>query len=353
MGEHRSPAGPGPQPSDGRWPRLKRSHFFPAVVISLIVAALAGLFVGAYSWAMANPVPHRIPVAVTGESPEGERFVRALENALGTSLVLHPYPSYGTARAAVDAQRDFAILQRHATGVEVDVASAAGASVARVLSQSAPQVGRALGIPVQVRDLKPLPATDPQGLAIFYVSLGSIILGFVGAVQLGVHAKALNPAERIAFTAGYAVLGGLSICAMIDWVLGVLRLPFIESWAICVFTMFTSGMIYTAFHTFFGRWALLPTWLLLVVLGNPSSGGAVAWPLLPPVLGFLGRFLPPGASVSAQRNAIYFHHNQHLEHFVVLAAWCLAGTLAFLVWREHHPAFLVWCERHSGGRETG
>jgi hypothetical protein len=310
---------------------------------SLLVAALAGLFVGAYSWAMADPVPHRIPVAVTGASDQGERLVTALENALGTSLELRQYPTYEAARASVDTQRDFAILQRRATGVEVDVASAAGASVARVLSQSAPQVGGALGIPVEVRDIKPLPVTDPQGIAIFYVSLGSIILGFIGAVQLGVNAKALNPAERIAFTAGYALLGGLFICAMIDWVLGVLPLPFAQSWAICAFAMLTSGMIYVAFNTFLGRWAVLPTWLLMVVLGNPSSGGAVAWPLLPPVLGFLGRFLPPGASVSALRNAIYFHDHQHAEPYIVLAAWCLASTMVFLIWRQHHP----------GGRPTG
>ncbi|MFI9273336.1 ABC transporter permease [Kitasatospora sp. NPDC052896] len=343
MGEQRSAAA-GPQPSggDGR-PRPTCSPFVPAAVVSLIVGALAGLFVGAYSWAMAHPVPHRIPVAVTGGAAGGERFVNALEHALGTSLVLHRYPDYGSARAAVDAQRDFAILQQNASGTQVDVASAAGASVARVLGQSAPRVGGELGIPVEVRDVKPLPDTDPQGLAVFYVSLGSNILGLVGAIQLGVHAKSLEPAERIAFTALYALLGGLSICAMIGGVLGVLRLPFVQSWAICALTMFTSGAIYTAFQTFFGRWALLPAWLLLVVLGNPSSGGAVAWPLLPPVLGFLGRFLPPGASVNAQRNAIYFHHNQHLEPYVVLAAWCLAATLLFVVWRERHP----------GGRDTG
>ncbi|MGV9247199.1 ABC transporter permease [Streptomyces sp. NPDC003710] len=338
MAEHRSPADPRRQPTpQGRRSRLASSRFLPAVVISLVVAALAGLFVGAYSWAMANPVPHRIPVAVTGGSVKGERFVSALEDKLSTSLALHPYSDYGTARAAVDAQREFAILQRRPTGVEVDVASAAGASVARVLGQGAPAVGRALGIPVQVRDVKPLPATDPQGLAVFYITLGSTILGFVGAIQLGVHALALRPAERIAVTAGYAVLGGLSICAMSDWVLGVVRLPFPESWGICALTMFTAGMIFTAFHTFLGRWALVPTWVLLVILGNPSSGGAVAWPLLPPVLGFVGRFLPPGASVSAQRNAIYFPHHQHIEPYVVLAAWCLAATSVFLVWRARHP----------------
>ncbi|MCF3130479.1 ABC transporter permease [Streptomyces olivochromogenes] len=275
----------------------------PAVVISLIIAALAGLFLGAYCWAMADPVPHAIPVAVTGRSVKGDRFTDALEATLGTSLVLHPYPDYGRALAAVDEQQEFAIQQRQPAGVEVDVASAAGASVARVLARSAPAVGRALGIPVQVRDVKPLPATDSQRLALFYITLGSTILGLVGAIQLGVHAQALRPAERIATTVGYSVLGGLWICVMTDWVLGVVRLPFAQSWGICALTMFTAGMIFTAFHTFLGRWAVLPTWLLLVILGNPSSGGAVAWPLLPPVLGFLGRFLPPGASVNAQRNA--------------------------------------------------
>ncbi|WP_079173025.1 hypothetical protein [Streptomyces sp. MUSC 1] len=337
MGERWSPAAPR-QPRPDGWSRLTSSRFVPAVVISLIISALAGLFVGAYCWAMANPVPHRVPVAVTGSSVPGERFTKALEDALHTSLVLHPYPDHGKALAAVDAQREFAILQRRPTGVEVDVASAAGASVARVLGQSAPAVGRALSIPVQVRDVKPLPATDPQGLALFYIALGSTILGFVGAIQLGVHAQALRPAERIAATIGYSVLGGLWICVMADWVLGVVRLPFAQSWGICTFTMVTAGMIFTAFHTFLGRWALLPTWLLLVILGNPSSGGAVAWPLLPPVLGFLGRFLPPGASVNAQRNAVYFPHNQHVEPYVVLAVWCLAATSVFLVWRARHPA---------------
>ncbi|MGW5663266.1 ABC transporter permease [Streptomyces sp. NPDC003758] len=337
MGEHRSAAEPRRQPRQGGWSRLTSSRFVPAVVVSLIVAALAGLFVGAYCLAMAAPVPHRIPVAVTGKSAQGERFVGALEAALRTSLVLHPYADYDRALAAVDAQREFAILQRRPAGVEVDVASAAGASVARVLSRSAPEVGRALGIPVQVRDVKPLPATDPQGLALFYIALGSIILGFVGAIQLGVHAQALSPAERIAATAGCSVLGGLSICAMTDWVLGVVRLPFAQSWGICALTMFTAGMIFTAFDTFMGRWALLPTWVLLVVLGNPSSGGAVAWPLLPPLLGFLGRFLPPGASVSAQRNAIYFPHDQHVEPYVVLAVWCLAGMSVFLARHARHP----------------
>lgn len=36
-----------------------------------------------------------------------------------------------------------------------------------------------------------------------------------------------------------------------------------------------------------GRWAIVPTYLLFVVLGNSSSRGAVSPPLLPEPFGFL------------------------------------------------------------------
>jgi hypothetical protein len=79
-----------------------------------------------------------------------------------------------------------------------------------------------------------------------------------------------------------------------------------------------------------GRWAIIPTWTLFVILGNTSSGGAVAQPLLPPFYDFIGRFLPPGVTVSIVRTAVYFRHDQHLEPFIVQAVW-LVGTLAALL----------------------
>lgn len=162
-----------------------------------------------------------------------------------------------------------------------DVSGASGASVAQVLAETAPKVGEKVGVPVTVKDIKPLQEGDPRGLAIFYISLAAVIIGFVGAIQLSVHARGLNPAERIAFTILYALLGGFVIAAVVDWWLGAVDLPFVESWLILALTMFASGMVFTMFNTMFGRWAMLPTWGLMVLLGNPSSGGAVSWPLLP------------------------------------------------------------------------
>jgi hypothetical protein len=317
-------------------------------VLLLLIAAAAGLFAGSYTYNMANPTPRRIPTAVTGiptSQVKRAQFVAGMEQALGASLKLHHYDDYASARDAVEAQKVFAILQEPGPepGPRLYISSASGASVAQLLAETAPRVGASIGVRVTVRDINPLQKGDPRGLAIFYISLAAVILGFVGAIQLSVHARALNPVERIVFTAAYALLGGFAIAAVVDWLLGAVHLPFLESWLILALTMFASGMVFTMFNTLFGRWAMLPTWGLMVLLGNPSSGGAVSWPLLPSPLGVLGRWLPPGASVNAQHTAVYFAGHQHAFPFLVLAGWALVSCTVFLVWRHRHP----------GGRAAG
>ncbi|MEV6836710.1 ABC transporter permease [Streptomyces sp. NPDC051133] len=327
--------------SDSRWAAFKASPFLPASVLLLLIAAAAGLFAGSYTYAMANPTPHTIPTAVTASNdvPAARRFIGGMEQALNASLRLHPYGSRAAAVRAVDEQKVFAVVEAPAGGrtIALDVSSASGATVAQVLGEAAAKVGAATGTTVVVHDLKPLQKGDPRGLAIFYISLAAVIIGFVGAIQLSVHARALNPMERIAFTVAYALLGGLTIAAVVDWWLGAVKLPFLESWMILALTMFTSGMVFTMFNTLVGRWAMLPTWGLMVLLGNPSSGGAVSWPLLPSPLGTVGRWLPPGASVNAQHTAVYFRGHQHAFPFLVLAGWSVLSCAVFLIWRHRHP----------------
>ena len=355
------------------WRAFRSSPFLPACVLVLIIAAAAGLFAGSYTYALANPTPRLIPTAVVGSpsaSPGAEKqaraFVAGMEKALGSSLQLRRFHTYGQAVQAVQKQQVFGVLRvrspppsassgpgspggggarggvARGAAVQLDVSSASGASVAQVLQQAGPKVGKAVGVAVTIKDLNPLAKGDPRGLVIFYISLAAVILGFVGAIQLSVHARALNPPERIAFTVAYALLGGFVITAMVSWLLGAVPLPFVHSWLILSATMFTSGMVFTMFNTLFGRWAMIPTWGLMVLLGNPSSGGAVSWPLLPSVLGRIGRWLPPGASVNAQHTAVYFTY-QHLQPYLVLAAWAVLSCAVFWFWRHRHP----------GGRTTG
>ncbi|MFE4177313.1 ABC transporter permease [Streptomyces sp. NPDC056909] len=328
-----------------KWAAFRSSPFLPAAVVTVIVAAAAGLFAGSYTYNMANPTPHRIPIAVVGplHTRAATAFVDGMEKRLNTSLALHPFATGAAARRGVEEQEVFAILTVLPRRVDLAVASAAGVSVAQVLTEAAPAVAGSVGVPVRISDVKPLQKGDPRGLALFYVSLAAVILGFVGAIQLSVHANALNPAERVATTVVYSLLGGFAIASVVDWWLGAIRFPFAESWPILAFTMFTTGMVFTMFNTLLGRWALIPTWGLMVLLGNPASGGAVSWPLLPSPLGQIGRWLPPGASINAQHTAVYFRDAQHAFPFAVLAGWALVSTAVFLAWHHRRP---------GGGKRT-
>ncbi|GAA2459127.1 ABC transporter permease [Streptomyces macrosporus] len=332
------------------WAWFKESPFLPATVLVLIVGAGAGLFAGSYTYAMANPTPRHIPVAVVGDTAAHEEradaFADAMSEDLRSSLDLSEYPDRAAADEALEAQKVFAVLSIPADPDRerpvLEVSSASGASVAELLTQAARTVGEKTGLRVAVRDAKPLDPGDPRGLALFYVTLAAVVAGFIGAIQLSVNAKALNPPERIAFTAAYSLLGGFSITAIVDWVLDAVDFPFVHSWMILALTMFASGMVFTMFQTLIGRWAMLPTWGLMVLIGNPSSGGAVSWPLLPSLLGAVGRWLPPGASVNAQHSAVYFPGHQHVQPYLVLAGWAILSCAVFWIWRHRHP----------GGRET-
>ncbi|MEV0993991.1 ABC transporter permease [Nonomuraea sp. NPDC050202] len=323
-----------------RWTTFKGSPYFPATVIVLILAAAAGLFAGSYTYAMADPAPHRVPVAVVGVSHEtvrGRAFAAGLEQALDASLALSFGSSFEQAVQAVEEQRVFGVIAVRGDHVTLNVSSASGASVAQLLTEAAPKVAPRVGVRLTVRDIKPLQRGDPRGLALFYITLAAVVIGFIGAAQLSVNADALAAGERIAFTLAYAALGALSIVAVVDWGLGALDLPLLESWFILALTMFASGMVFTMFNTLVRRWAMVPTWGLMVLLGNPSSGGAVSWPLLPSPLGEIGRWLPPGASINAQHTAVYFGGHQRPAPFLVLAAWALVSCVVFLIWRDRHP----------------
>ncbi len=305
-----------------------------ALVVVAIAVTMASLFAISYSLALGRPTPHHVPAGIVGETAADADLVPALERATSQGLAFRAYGSLGALERAMAEQHVFAGLDLTGPRPRLLLASAAGVSVARVLEQAANRVNEHRQPVIAVVDLHPLPHSDPQGLVSFYMTLAATLLGFVTVFQLRANARDLRLGEWLAAIAGLAVVGGLVLALVAGNVIGALQGSFGEIWAVLSAEVAVAALFNAAMLVLIGRWAFIPTWGLLVVLGNASCGGAVAQPLLPSFYRFVGRVLPNGATVQILRSAAYFPSAQHLEPVLVLAIW-LVGALALLLLSAH------------------
>jgi hypothetical protein len=249
-----------------------------------------------------------------------------------TSCCANP-PRCPAALHAIDQQQVYAALDLTSKRPTLYVASAAGASVARVLERLS-----AVDPTVHVVDTHPLAASDPNGLDLFYRMLVATIIGFITVFQVLAHAPGLLVRHHARFLVGLAVAGSLALTLVGGVLLHGRAGSDPEEWAILALHLLAVASFTSLMAVLIGRWAILPTWLFFVILGNTSSGGAVSAPLLPPPFAFISQWLPSGATVTALRDAVYFPDHQHVHPIAILATWAAALFVAWLAVARHREA---------------
>jgi hypothetical protein len=325
-----------PGPHRRRLLQLRGHRWTPAaraILISVVAIAMGSLFVATYSLALGDPIPRHINAAIVGDGGAHSGPVESTERVAGGKLDFHRYSSLPAALHAIDLQNVYAALDVASQRPTLYVSSAAGASVARVLERGDPKV--------RVRDTHPLSVHDPNGLNIFYLMLVTTIVGFLTVFQVRANVGELRRRQQIAFVVVLALTASLVLTVIDGPLLNRLTLPVPETWGILALQLLAAASFTSLMVVLIGRWAILPTWLFVVVLGNASSGGAVSPPLLPPAFAFFSEWLPSGATVTALRNEIYFSHHQHARPIAVLAAWAI---LLFTAW--------LWVSRQPKARMT-
>jgi hypothetical protein len=311
-----------PARANGVRARLRDHEWSPverALVIAVIAIAMGALFVTSYSLALGDPVPHRIDAAIVSDPEAHPGTVAAVQGVADEALVFHPYGSVAAALHGMDEQSVYVALDLSADRPTLYVASAAGASVARVLEKIS-----AVDPAVRVVDAHPLGTHDPNGIETFYLMLVATIVGFLTVFQTRANAGSLSLRKWTVFVIGLAVVGSLVFTIVEGPLLDRLDLPVLESWGILALHLLAVSSFASLMIVLIGRWAILPSWLFFVVLGNSSSGGAVAPPLLPAPFAFVSQWLPSGATVTALRDAVYFPSDQHARPVVVLGTWAAA-----------------------------
>jgi hypothetical protein len=304
-----------------RWTSIER-----AGVIATVAIVMGSLFVTTYSLALGDPVARRIDAALVGDTRGDAGTVKAVQGVAENSLDFTRYESLAAARDAIDRQRVYAALDLTSARPTLYVASAAGASVARVLGKIS-----TVDPSVRVVDTHPLASTDPSGLDVFYLMLVGTLVGFVTVFQTRALAGGLALRQWTGFVVAFGLAASLAPTLVEGPILDRLDIPVLEVWGILAMQILAVASFTSLMTVLIGPWAIVPTWLFFVVLGNSSSGGAVSPPLLPAPLAFISQWLPSGATVTSLRDAIYFPGHQHARPILVLAAWAAALFGAMLV----------------------
>jgi len=299
------------------------------VMVLLAVIVFQLLFASVFLGVLHEPAFHRTPVAVTG-SP---RLAAVLARQERGAIDLLPQPDAAAARAAIDDGRAYGAIAGGRRGTTLLVASAASPGTASLLTRQLTKDAAVTGTPLLVRDLAPLPASDPTGSSLFFLIIAWMLGGYVGATALSLLMGGPRPSRlrevtlRLGLLAGYAAASGLLGAVVIGPGLGIV--PGYSTWlAGCgALLVFAAGAATAGLQAALGLPGTLLAIVAMVVFGNPTAGSSIATPLLASPWDVLGQLLPPGPALSLARNIVYHVDIDITRPLVVLSAYALAGGL--------------------------
>jgi hypothetical protein len=308
-------------------------------LVPTAVVVWTGLFGLSYLGALARPVPHHIPLALVASAPATARVVDALQHGAPGTVDPHGYRHLRPARAALLARRVDGVFVSGPSADTLYVAGAAGPPIATVLGEVASTLAAHRHVPLVTHDVVPLPAGDSSGLGLFYLVLACVLGGYVGTIMILAHTGPLPPGRRAMQLAGTAVACGAALVTLARFVLDSDPLPVPAAAAVAALTVFAVAVCTWALLTGLGRLAVPVAIGVFVLLGSPSSGGAIPRTLLPGFYSAVGRWLPNGAAVSALRDLTFFPTASTARPLLVLGGWALGGLVSALILsRRHHRA---------------
>ncbi|MFF4188829.1 DUF3533 domain-containing protein [Streptomyces sp. NPDC001691] len=308
---------------------------------ALLVIGVLGLmvaFIASYAGAFHSPKPQDIPFAVVAPPQFSGQLTQKLGALPGDPLdVRTAKDEADAARQVRDRRIDGAlIVDPRGTTDRVLVASGGGASLAQAVEAIVTGAEKAQQRTVKVEDIAPAAAGDSRTLSSFYLVVGWCVGGYLCAAILAISAGA-RPANthraliRLAVLAVYSIAAGLLGSLIIGPVLGALPGSYLGLAGLGALVVFAVGATTLALQGLAGVVGIGLAILVVVVLGNPSAGGAYPYPLLPPFWRTIGPGLPPGAGTWAARSIAYFRGESISGPLQVLSIWAVLGAVVTVV----------------------
>jgi hypothetical protein len=317
----------GPPPGDLR-------RVLPSLLIALCsVLAFTGIYTAAYK----DPEPHDVPVGVVGSAAAGQ-LQAGLDRGSPGGFDVRAYASEAAARSDLLDTEVQGVLVPGAAGDRALITSAFGKSptdavVTAFTAASEPDLA--------VRDLEPLPADDSRGMSPMWTVLGTVVPSMTFGAMLTLLGAGLPARKRWLMLASFAPLAGVVSAVTADVVVGTMSGAFLPLAAASAALAFG---VSAAVHGL-GRALGLPgiglAVLVLLLLGQASSGGAVTPLFVPEFFGAVAPWLPTGAGVSLLRNVVYFDGAAIAGPLLVVGGWALVGLTLELVAQARTQLSLV------------
>ncbi|MFH9738787.1 DUF3533 domain-containing protein [Streptomyces roseolus] len=319
-----------------------------ATVLVIGVIALQLLFVASFVGALHEPRLKDVPFGVVASpQPLAERTASRLDELPGSPLDPRVLPDEEAAREQIMNRDVDGALLVSPTGTTdtLLVATGGGRTLATALGTLTGTLGEAQGRTVRTVDVAPASRHDFNSLSSFYVVVGWCVGAYLCASILAISAGArpANPtraATRLGTMTLVSLVGGLGGALIVGPILGAVPGSVWALWGLGALTVFAVGATTLALQELFGITGVGLAILLIVIAGNPSAGGALPLPMLPPFWQAIGPALPPGAGTWAARSISYFDGNDMASSLSVLSAWAVGGVLVTLLaaMRRHRRA---------------
>jgi hypothetical protein len=173
---------------------------------------------------------------------------------------------------------------------------------------------------------------DIRGLSVFYAAFGLVLAGYLFGAMTYRMAPRLQYRWRMTGLALFGGLGGAIIALLAGSTgFGALPGPFLGVAAVTGLMAVASGGAMMGFMRLFGSAGLSLASIVLLTLGNATSGGILPAQHLPGWLRPLSEVLPVGAGVRSIQGMAYFHNDGLARGLTVLDLWTVAAAAAFLL----------------------
>ncbi|MCC5577511.1 hypothetical protein IMZ11_17955 [Microtetraspora sp. AC03309] len=306
------------------------------VLVSAFPFLMAVMMLSVMLTAMHQPSPNHMPLAVvTSTSTQADR--------VSGQLAAATKEAFDVRAVATKAEAKELVLKREVAGAYIDpsvqgagqavlyVAGASGPSQAQVLTTSLTGFATAQGITLQKEDLAPLPASDGSGISALYLSLGWLLSGAIFVLVVSAAAPPLmRPRSFAMVAAGWAVFMGFAVWLTVGPIIGaidghpeLIALGAAASFVGALVTAFFARLFtpLSKYNAALAQVAAIPAIGILVILGVPSSGGAISVWMEASFFQWLHDVLPMPAILDTVRSVLYFDARTLGGNITVLLSW--------------------------------